>query len=66
VLVARPFLEVETLRLSSGTAAFLMALQSGASIAEAVEAASAAVPGFDAADGLAVLIGQNLAIALSE
>jgi hypothetical protein len=65
VLVARPFLEVETLRLGAGTDNFLIALQSGASIAEAADAAAAAAPSFGAAEGLATLIGANLAIALS-
>jgi hypothetical protein len=63
VLVARPFLEVETLPLGAGTGTFLAALQSGATIAEAAEAASAA-PSFNPADGLATLIGKNLAVAL--
>jgi hypothetical protein len=65
VLVVRPFLEVEMVRLAAGTGAFLLALQSGASIAEAVKVASAAAPDFHAADALATLIGQNLAVALS-
>lgn len=64
-LVARPFLEVETLRLGAGVDTFLLALQSGAGIGEAAEAASAAAPRFDAAEGLATLIGRNLAVAVS-
>ena len=64
VLVARPFLEVETLPLGAGTGTFLAILQSGATIAEAAEAASAAAPSSSPADGLATLIGQNLAVAL--
>jgi hypothetical protein len=63
-LVARPFLEVETLPLGAGTGTFLAALQSGATIANAAGAASDAAPGFNPADGLATLIGQNLAVAL--
>jgi hypothetical protein len=65
VLIARPYLEVQTLRLGAGIDVFLRALQSGASIAGASEAACAAAPCFDAAEGLATLIGQNLAVALS-
>jgi hypothetical protein len=64
VLVARPLVEVKTLRLNAGIAAFLTALQSGRTIAEAAEAGSAGAPEFDAAEGLAELIGQNLAVAL--
>jgi len=64
VLVARPFLEVETRRLAPGTDTFLIALQSGSTIAEAVEAASAAASAFHASDGLAMLIGANLAIGI--
>ena len=65
-LVARPFLEVETRRLAAGTETFLLALQSGDTIGEALEAASAATDGFTASEGLAVLIGANLAIRLSD
>ena len=64
-LVARPFLEVRAIRLGAGIDTFLRALQSGGSIAEAAELASIAAPGFDAADGLAALIGQNLAVELA-
>jgi hypothetical protein len=63
-LVARPFLEVETRRTGAGTASFLVALQEGSTIAEAVEIATAAVPDFNASDGLAVLIGAHLAVGL--
>jgi hypothetical protein len=65
VLVARPFLEVETARLGAGVDTFLLALQSGAGIGEAAEAAGAAARDFDAAEGLATLVGRNLAVALS-
>lgn len=64
-LVARPDLEVEMRRLGPGVDIFLSALQSGSTMAEAVEAASAVAPDFDASEGLAVLIGANLAIGLS-
>jgi hypothetical protein len=66
VLVARPLFEVETRRLPAGTDMFLLALQSGSTIAEAVEAASAASADFSPSDGLAVLIGAQLAIGLSD
>ncbi len=65
-LVARPFLEVETRRLPAGTETFLLALQRGDTIGEALDAASAATDGFSASEGLAVLIGANLAIRLSD
>ena len=66
VLVARPLFEVETRRLPAGIDMFLLALQSGCTIAEAVEAASAASADFSPSDGLAVLIGAQLAIGLSD
>ena len=62
-LVARPYLEVETWRLGPGVDCFLLALRGGATVAEAVAAASAASEEFRASDGLAVLIGANLAVA---
>ncbi len=64
-LVARPSLEVETLRLGAGVDTFLLALQSGACIGEAAAAAAAAAPRFDAAEGLTTLISRNLAVALT-
>jgi hypothetical protein len=65
-LVARPFLEVETRRLPAGTKTFLVALQSGDTIGAALEAASAATDALNASEGLAVLIGANLAVRLSD
>ncbi len=65
-LVARPYFEVETRRLPAGTDMFLLGLQSGSTIAEAVEAASAASADFSASEGLAVLIGAQLAIDLHD
>jgi hypothetical protein len=65
VLVARPFLEVEMRRLGAGIDAFLTALRSRMTIAEAAEAGEAAAPDFDPAGALAVLIGESLAVALS-
>jgi Putative DNA-binding domain len=65
-VVARPFLEVETRRLLPGADVFLLALQNGATIAEAAEHATATTSHFNASDGLAVLIGAHLAVALSD
>jgi hypothetical protein len=65
-LVARPSLEVEMRRLPAGTETFLLALQSGDTIGEALEAASDANDAFSASEGLAVLIGANLAVRLSD
>ena len=65
-VVARPFLEVETRRLLPGSDVFLLALQAGSTIAEAAERATAATSEFNASDGLAVLIGAHLAVALGE
>lgn len=63
-VVARPFLEVETRRLLPGSDVFLLALQGGSTVAEAVERATAATAEFNASDGLAMLIGAHLAIGL--
>jgi len=41
-------------------------LQRGDTIGEAVEVASAATDAFSASEGLAVLIGANLAVCLSD
>ena len=65
-VVARPFLEVETRLLLPGTDVFLLALQAGSTIAEAVESAATATSEFNASDGLAVLIGAHLAVALDD
>lgn len=63
-LVGRPHLDVEMRRLASGVDHFLIALGAGESIAGAVAVASAATETFSASDGLATLIGANLAIDL--
>jgi hypothetical protein len=65
-VIARPFLEVETRRLPAGTETFLLALQRGDTIGAALEAASVATDAFNASEGLAVLIGGNLAVRLSD
>jgi len=61
-VIARPFLEVETRLLLPGSDVFLLALQAGSTIAEAVEMATAAASDFNASDGLAMLIGAHLAV----
>jgi hypothetical protein len=66
VVVARPFLEVETQLLLPGSDVFLLALQKGATIGEAAERAAATTSEFNASDGLAVLIGAHLAVDLHE
>ncbi len=60
-LVARPYLEVEVRSLPVGGAAFLLALASGLSLREAVEAGLADSQDFDLACNLAGLIGSGLA-----
>ena len=65
-VIARPFLEVETRLLLPGSDVFLLALQAGSTIAEAVEMATAAASDFNASDGLAMLIGAHLAVDLHE
>jgi len=63
-VVARPFLEVEMRRLLPGCDEFLLGLQAGSTIAEAVERATATTSDFSASDGLAMLIGAHLVVAL--
>jgi hypothetical protein len=65
-LIARPLLEVEVWNLPPGGFAFLTALQRGASMAEAAEAAMDAAPEFDLAVNLSVLIQSNIVIGLVE
>jgi hypothetical protein len=59
-LIARPMLEVEVWNLPPGGFAFFTALRSGATTAEAAEAAMDAAPDFDLAVGLSVLIKANI------
>jgi hypothetical protein len=59
-LIARPLLEVEVWNLPAGGFAFLTELQRGAAMSEAAEAAASAVPDFDLAVNLAVLIQANI------
>jgi hypothetical protein len=62
VLVARPRLKVRTQRITHGDAAFIHALATGSTMAEAVIAARDAVPAFSAPESLAVLIGARVAV----
>jgi hypothetical protein len=59
-LIARPLLEVEVWNLPPGGFAFLTVLRSGATMAEAAEAAMDAAPDFDLAVNLSVLIKVNI------
>jgi hypothetical protein len=59
-LIARPMLEVEVWNLPPGGFAFLTALQRGATMAEAAEAATHAAPDFDLAVNLSVLIEARI------
>jgi hypothetical protein len=59
-LIARPMLEVELWNLPPGGFAFLTALQRGAALAEAAEAAMHAAPDFDLALNLSVLIAAKI------
>jgi hypothetical protein len=64
-LVVRPCLDVDVHCLSPGGTAFLRALGNGRSLAEAVENAVAADPGFDLGIHLALLFSAGLAVSLS-
>jgi hypothetical protein len=59
-LIARPMLEVEVWNLPPGGFTFLTALASGATVAEAAEAAASAAPDFDLAANFSVLIQANI------
>jgi len=63
-LVARPFLDVDVLRLPPGGHAFLSRLSDGATLAVAIEAAAVADPAFDPAVNLRVLIDANIVVGL--
>lgn len=64
-LVMRPHLTVLVMRLPPGAAAFLGALQDGATVAEALGAALANFADFDATAALTLLIGSGVATALT-
>jgi hypothetical protein len=59
-LIARPMLKIEIWNLPPGGFEFLTALQCGASMAGAAEAAANAAPDFDLAVNLSVLIEANI------
>jgi hypothetical protein len=59
-LIARPMLEVEVWNLPPGGFAFLTALQAGATMAEAAEAAMDTAPDFDLAVNLSVVIEAGI------
>jgi hypothetical protein len=64
-LVSRPERTVELRRLSAGTAAFLLALRARHTIEEAAVAALDTDPSFDMAEGILILMGVGLVIALN-
>lgn len=61
-LVARPFLDVDVVRLPAGGHAFLGQLSQGASVLSAMAAAAACEPAFDSATNLRLLIDANIVI----
>jgi hypothetical protein len=63
-LVARPFAGVVVHRLPHGGHAFMAALLEGKTMAQAVEAGAAAVPAFDPAANLAMLVASNIVVGL--
>ncbi|MFK8252983.1 HvfC/BufC family peptide modification chaperone [Ancylobacter terrae] len=64
VLIDRPRLDVVLRPVTTGTAAFLVALAGGAPLEEAAETARAGHPAFDLSAALAELIGGGLATRL--
>ena len=62
VLISRPHLRVRTQCITDGDAAFIRALAAGCTLAEAVDMAQCAVPGFSASESLRVLIGSRVVI----
>ncbi len=61
-MVARPFLDVDVLRLPAGGHAFLSHLSEGATLSAAIAAAAAQEPAFDAATNLRLLGDANIVI----
>jgi hypothetical protein len=59
-LVARPFLDVDVVRLPPGGHRFLTDLAEGATIATAIAAATAQEPAFDVATNLRVLADTRI------
>jgi hypothetical protein len=64
-LVARPFAAVVVHRLPHGGQAFMAALLGGKTLAEAVEAGTAAAPTFDPKANLGMLASTNIVVGLS-
>jgi hypothetical protein len=64
VLVARPHLQVEVHRLTSGAYEFFAALAEGQNIGEAIELATASAPGFDLAECFNTLIATEVVVGL--
>jgi hypothetical protein len=62
VLVARPRLKVRTQPITHGNAAFICALATGSTLADAVFAAGQAVAQFSASEALTVLIGARVVV----
>ena len=65
-LVARPSIAVEVRRLPPGGHAFIAALSEGRTMATAVEAAKGAMPDFDIASNLMLLIDAEIVVGLRE
>ena len=65
-LVARPSIAVEVRRLPPGGHAFIAALSEGQTMATAVEAAKGAMPDFDIASNLMLLIDAEIVVGLRE
>jgi hypothetical protein len=64
-LVARPFAAVVVHRLPHGGHAFMAALLGGKTLAEALEAGTAAAPTFDRKANLGMLVSTNIMVGLS-
>lgn len=65
-IVARPFTKVVVRRLPHGGHAFMAAVLGGKTLAEAVEAGTAAAPTFDPKAALGMLVSTNIVVGLSD
>jgi hypothetical protein len=63
-LISRPFLDIEIYLLTDGSYAFLNALHSGSTIAEALKAGADSAAAFDLTESLSLLISSNIVVAL--
>lgn len=63
-LISRPFLDVEVHLLTDGSYAFLSALHSGSTIAEALNTGADNAAAFDLTENLSLLISSNIVVAL--